>query len=217
MWRALLVESMETQLSQAKGFTLMEVAVMLAVLSVLAGLTVGMVGNVVEDGQVIRAREEVGQIGRAVTSFYADTGQFPQTLDGSQSTLSAQLIGLLASSAAMPDVTDGTALWVQARADRMDAHLAANYRGYTPRSELLSHGWNGPYLAPELGDDPWGRAYLINVFYRDARDALVEADGTPLGAVYAISAGPNGVIETPYYQRRDSATIFGDDIGFRLQ
>jgi len=44
-----------------------------------------------------------------------------------------------------------------------------------------------------------------------------DSNGTRLGAVFVLSAGPNGVIETPFYQARDNARLYGDDIGYRLQ
>jgi hypothetical protein len=44
-----------------------------------------------------------------------------------------------------------------------------------------------------------------------------EAAGGRESAVFVISAGPNGIIETPFTQLLASASLGGDDIGQRIR
>ena len=73
--------------------------------------------------------------------------------------------------------------------------------------------------AKRVGFDPWGRPYLINM-------GNMRSTGSPEPGIrlitWALSAGPNGIIETPDYLplntaetgvRRDSDITTGDDIG----
>jgi len=99
----------------------------------------------------------------------------------------------------------------------MTGQLVRNEPGYRVRDTSRRSGWNGPYLSTAIQDDAWGHAYMANVFWLDTRDIVQDTDGTKLGAVWVISAGANGVIETPFYQARDNARLYGDDIGYRLQ
>ena len=201
----------------ARGFTLIEVAVLLSVLSVLGALVVGTAGNLLERARFIEAQESVEEIGRAIVEFYSDNGFFPKTVDLIGGRPGSQAIGVLASDGELPQATAAAAWWVQSRTDRLLSHLFVNERGYTPFVPGAATGWKGPYLGRPVGADPWGSAYLINVFYLDAQVAVRDLDGTDFGASFVLSGGPNGTIETPYFQPRQAAGLFGDDIGFRLR
>lgn len=195
----------------------MEVTVLLAVVGLLVGLMAGSAGEALQQARSLRTRDDVEQIGRAIAGFYADNGFFPRTEDARDGRSGDRLLGALVSTAPLPATTASTGLWSESRIDLLSAHLTRNVPGYRVRDPLFHTGWAGPYLTSEVEDDAWGFAYMVNVFYLDPRDTLQDLDGTPLGAVYVLSAGPNGTIETPYYQPRDNATVYGDDIGFRLQ
>lgn len=190
---------------------------MLAVFGILVGLMAGSVGDVLVKSREVRTREDVEAIGRAIADFYQDNGFFPRTEDVIGGRPGNALLGVLASDAPLPEVTDSSSLWVETSGDLLTAHLTRNLRGYRGKDLASPLGWSGPYLAADPAEDGWGFAYVVNVFYLDPRDVIQELDGTPLGAVYVLSAGPNGILETPYYQPRDNATVYGDDIGYRLQ
>lgn len=204
-------------MGRARGFTLVEVTVMLAVVGVLVGLMAGSAGDILVKSREVRTREDVETIGRAIADFYQDNGFFPRTEDVIGGRPGNSLLGVLASDAPLPEVTGSSSLWVETSGDLLAAHLTRNLRGYRGKTEAGPLGWSGPYLTSEPTEDGWGFAYVVNVFYLDPRDIVQELDGTPLGAVYVLSAGPNGILETPYYQPRDNATVYGDDIGYRLQ
>jgi type II secretory pathway pseudopilin PulG len=197
--------------------TLIEVTVLLTVLGLVAGLMTGSVSDLLEQSRRLRTQEDVEHIGQAVVDFYADSGFFPRTGDTVDGRPGDDELGALISDAPMPETTTSSALWAQTRVDSMAAHLVRNGVQYAVRDAVTGMGWKGPYLSAAIQDDSWGHAYVVNVFWLDARDIVQDASGARLGAVWVLSAGPNGVIETPYYQPRDAAQLYGDDIGFRLQ
>lgn len=207
----------EVEVTSSRGFTLVEVTVLLAVIGLLVGLVSTTTGDMLQRSRMLSARDQVEAIGRAVAAFYADNGFFPRTEDTVDGRPGDTLLGALASEASIPDTSEAASPWTQSRLDLMTAHLLRNERGYQGRITSGGLGWAGPYLSSVPGEDPWGYAYLVNVFHLDPRNIVQEPDGTPLGAVWVLSAGPNGVIETPFYQPRDSAQLYGDDIAFRLQ
>ena len=91
------------------------------------------------------------------------------------------------------------------------------------RSEDLAHlrDENGGAAAAdrqglEGTTDPWGNRYMVNV---GALSGLPHSDAAAgVGrAVWVLSAGPNGIVETPFDQPADRAKLAGDDIGFRVR
>jgi hypothetical protein len=97
--------------------------------------------------------------------------------------------------------------------DRCDLHLRIDGRGY-PEGQA-GDGWNGPYIGKPAPPDPWGHAYLINTGF--LRGLPSQAGRCTRCAVYVISAGPNGVIETPFQQPLANANLLGDDLAVRIQ
>jgi hypothetical protein len=107
--------------------------------------------------------------------------------------------------------------WRESRAERIDDHLVHNRRGYRYRQPGEYGGWNGPYLSQEVTGDPWGNQYLVNSQWFDGGSTVADSQGRPRRAVFVVSAGGNGVIETPFEQSVVDAAAFGDDIVVRIQ
>jgi len=85
----------------------------------------------------------------------------------------------------------------------------------TPTSQF---GWNGPYFSSEIAADPWGNRYVVNVALIDLSPGAATASGQAKMAVWVLSAGPNGIIETPFASSILNATrAGGDDIATRIQ
>jgi hypothetical protein len=58
--------------------------------------------------------------------------------------------------------------------------------------------------------DPWGHRYGINIgALSDSHDDAA--------AVWVLSAGPDGIIETPFLERGREARLRGDDIGVSIR
>jgi hypothetical protein len=58
---------------------------------------------------------------------------------------------------------------------------------------------------------------MVNVGLIDTTQGTQAAGGGTKSAVWVISAGPNGIIETTHSQSITAAVLGGDDIGIRLQ
>jgi type II secretory pathway pseudopilin PulG len=231
----------QRRLRSASGLSLIEVTVMLVVLMALVGALVPVVGESITSARFVRARNDLSQLAVALTNFQRDVGPF--VFDGSrmrqaQTAGSVRIVDVLVSDGELPDVADVVPVellapglfldpsvatgrdaivgWVSTpTADRCDVHLRVNGRDYVEGSGGSGRGWNGPYISKPLAADPWGHAYLINTGF--LRGLPPRAGWCRNCAVYAISAGPNGVIETPFQQPIAGANLLGDDLAVRIQ
>ena len=71
------------------GFTLLELMVTVAIIAIIAGLTLGTLGYVNRKGAESRARAEVAALSAAIDSYKLDFGSYP----ASQAVLFAELTG----------------------------------------------------------------------------------------------------------------------------
>jgi prepilin-type N-terminal cleavage/methylation domain-containing protein len=66
-------------------------------------------------------------------------------------------------------------------------------------------GWNGAYVQ-DIPADPWGRKYLVNLHFSFAgTDHQFEPEAHEWNPLYVLSAGPNGLIETPVGEHAKTA------------
>jgi type II secretory pathway pseudopilin PulG len=107
--------------------------------------------------------------------------------------------------------------WHEAVAGGLDDHLTTNRIGYRYRRPGEYGGWNGPYVSAPVKGDPWGKQYLVNTQFLDGGSTAADASGRPRRAVFVVSSGANGIIETPYEQPITDARAYGDDIVVRIQ
>jgi prepilin-type N-terminal cleavage/methylation domain-containing protein len=213
-----VIRGMDRRTASPRGFTLIELTVVLAVIVTLALILTPSIANFINDSRTARARTDCQTIGAAVVQFYRDTGFFPQwrvSQAGGQG-LPQMKIQVL-ESAGNPPLEDSPSLWSTGPAGALAEQLMANVPGYTVRTVSSQFGWNGPYLSSELRSDPWGNRYLVNIGLIDTAPGALTASGQPKAAVWVLSAGPNGTIETPFSQPATTAVYGGDDIAFRIQ
>lgn len=107
--------------------------------------------------------------------------------------------------------------WRDTPAGSLDDHLTSNRRGYRFRRTGEYGGWNGPYVSAEVKGDPWGRQFLINSQWLDGGSSTADAQGRIRRAVFVVSAGADGVVDTPFEQSIVDARAYGDDIVIRIQ
>jgi prepilin-type N-terminal cleavage/methylation domain-containing protein len=200
------------------GFTLIELTVVLAVIVTLALVLTPSIANYISDARVARARSDTQTIASALVQFNRDTGLHPlwsQSQNGGAGT-PASRVDLLVSTGNIPAATQSS-LWITGTSAGLTEVLMANTPGYAVRTATSSFGWNGPYLSSPIGADSWNHRYAVNVSLLDSTTGGLTMAGTPKQAVWVLSAGPNGSLETPYAQPATVAVPGGDDIGFRLQ
>jgi general secretion pathway protein G len=160
--------------SKHKGFTLVELIVTIAVLTLLAGVLVPSVGSYLEKGKKGRVAAELREIASVYNQYKADTGLWPDPEDAT--TTSTGKYGLVG----MPCFFRNT----------------VNKNGWDgPYFNEGVMGEDGMVLATYSKDegaaglvDPWENPYTVYTF----------ADGyeSTAGAIVIVSAGPNGRIDS---------------------
>ena len=194
--------------SKERGFTLVEVIVVVAVIAILAAILTPYITKYIDDSRVAKARNETQVIGAAMASFYKDLGRWPYA-NNAAANPTTNFTGVYTGPATTPAPTAaffvGTG-WL-ASWNNLDTHLTARNHNYPANGDVK---WNGPYSAP-LPVDPWGHPYVVNA------DKFVQpppAAGAQLIPVWVMSAGPNGLIDTNIAAGTNTPTL--DDIGFRI-
>jgi prepilin-type N-terminal cleavage/methylation domain-containing protein len=204
--------------TRTRGFTLIELTVVLAVIVTLALILTPSIANIINDARTARARSDCQTLVSAIVQFYKDNGFFPQwsrASAGGPGTAPSR-VDLLVSRGNIP-AEDAPSLWTTGKTDQLSNQLLINAPLYTLKAFSSQFGWNGPYLSSDLVADPWGNRYVVNVGLIDLTSGPIGRNGAPKSAVWVLSAGPNGVIETLYGQLAIGATLGGDDIGTRIQ
>ncbi len=221
-------ERLKTIRRNARGFTLIELVVTLAVLAALMGTLSPLVFAYIRDAQRIQAQNDANRIAEAIGIFLQDVAIPPYkntTSSAKSQAKQAADFDCLAGGAGndYTAATDGTtgASWtssggVQCQAasttrDTIENHLITNTPGGASGKAYATSGktaWKGPYL-PSIPADPWGNRYLVNIG---------KLDPAVSSAALVISAGPNGRLETSANADAASAvTPAGDDIVARVR
>jgi general secretion pathway protein G len=187
-----------------RGFTLVEVVVVIAVVALLAAIMTPLIAKNIDDAKTGRAENEAEVIAAAVGNFYKDVGRWP-TMDAAGAYNGVTT--LVSGNAAAPGIAINSNGWVSdasgASIDYLDNHLLDNTpKGAATYQATGRNAWHGPYLdtAPV---DPWGTPYMINIAATDSTSTSHKA--------LVISAGPNGVMDTAFATTR-TALPGGDDI-----
>jgi len=209
-----------------QGFTLLEITLVLAVIAILGFVLAPSLLNFLNQSRQARAQNDVEVIADAVHEFFIDNGFFPQFADAART----QPIRLLVSLGAAGNAGAGAAGWTDTDPSAIDliANQLVNNRpsyggvGYPLRTSASGTGWNGPYLADTLQSDPWGNRYVINVEFLSVMPGPIEIDGAQeKRAVWAMSAGPDGVFDTLYPDTTQQVLSFAAaspaDIARRIQ
>jgi prepilin-type N-terminal cleavage/methylation domain-containing protein len=186
---------------KSKGFTLIELAVVLAIIAVLAAVLTPMVTGYLDQARLARAQADVRTIADAMKLYNRDTGRWPiydnSTTYGSD-TAAANDIGTATGNTP----SNGGGWTVSLGTSSLESYLNNDKTG-VGTAAFPKAGFRGPYVGT-LDSDPWGNKYLLNA--NDLRKASTNH-------AFVISAGPNGAIDTT----RDVATTAalaagGDDI-----
>jgi general secretion pathway protein G len=175
----------------SRGFTLIEVIVVAAIIAILVGILVPILFKEIDEAKITRASADVKSISTALIVLKKDTGQWPVSTN---CTPTVTLLYGKSNNGTMPTFS-ATANWDVSSSNTFDNYFNVDDNGCWPST------WKGPYMA-KVTSDPWGRAYVTN-----ATEFLTT------GNVWILSAGPNGIVETG----RGAMDLSGDDIGVRIK
>jgi general secretion pathway protein G len=188
---------------KSKGFTLIELAVVLAIIAVLAAVLTPMVTGYLDQARTARAQADVRTIADAVKLYYRDTGRYPvYTSSANYTSDTTGAIREIATSAgSTPTAGSGWTLSGTTLATTsLELYLNNDYTsvgtGAFPKA-----GFRGPYVGT-VDSDPWANKYLLNA------TNLVRSSTSH---AYVLSAGPNGTVETTRDVATTSALAAGAD------
>jgi prepilin-type N-terminal cleavage/methylation domain-containing protein len=205
-------------LTRNKGFTLLEIIIVLAIIGVLAGIFAPTLANYVESSKLRRAIEDNEMIGDGMGEFYNDLGEWPIWRNGSNITPTGLRYSVLRGPGADPAIGVGTG-WpalTGVTVDLLENHLGVNTPGNNSANAYPTgngeRAWRGPYIE-RFRPDPWGNRYLVNVEWLWYGTVLTNR----FRPVFVVSAGPNETIETAYSQTGPALTVGGDDLIFRIK
>ena len=193
-------------LKDKKGFTLIELIVVLSVIATLAAALTPMIISYVEDAKSITAKADVKTIAEAILAFNKDMHEWPIWESGTQTKAGDTKYTVLYSEEGDKDVSCDVP-W-STDEDTIDDQLITNDPNYPLTG---AKEWKGPYIT-NLGADPWGNRYYVDVYALGPVGPQVKNY-----AAFVVSGGPDGVIETKDRQKRKGFTIGGDDIVRRIK
>lgn len=211
-----------------RGFTLLEVVIVLAVFAALAAALVPMGFRYIDDAKKTQAQNDANQLAQAIGQFIKDTGRAPYKNNTATLKIPAKESGDFdclhgSKGSDWTTVTDATTsdTWTSsggiqcqsgsATRDTIENQMILNTPGGSGTKAYPTSGisaWKGPYLS-SVPVDPWGNKYLVNIG---------KADPGASKAVWVISGGPNGLIETSSDAAvTGTVTPGGDDIIARVK
>lgn len=188
-----------------RGFTLIEVIVVAAIIAILAGILVPMIFSQIDEARSARAQADCKSISTAMLMFRRDTGKWPY-FDTEDCTFTYTTLQTGSGAANDPTDAAGADAW-NISANAVALGFLLNLPAVTPPPvQKCYNGKAVTYLAEDKVD-PWGKNYIVN--------AANFANNNP---VWVLSAGPNGIVETGVNSLTlNNLAATGDDIGVRVK
>lgn len=201
--------------ASTRGFTGLELTVVLVIILTLAVLLLPRTLSVIREERLARAQSDALAIANGIARFRQELGFLPQwaQADMGGPGRPEDRLRILIGPGDLPEETVRSP-WTSTGAQqvgRLEDQLVLNAPGYRLATEG-TEGWTGALVTDPITEDPWGGAYVVNVgLLDDGPGAWYQP------AVWVLSAGPNGIVETLFEQQAASAVLGGDDVGIRLR
>jgi len=208
------------------GFTMLELIVVVAAIAILAAILSPVVLKLIDDSRVSRTAAETESIATAIASLYKDTAMWPYTNANGPAGSVDRLVGSAnVPTGAAAGAGSGAANWGAYGTAKMIGDFlywnnpdndsnATGSNASQAGQDYPTQGngaWRGPYATDYELEDPWGRAYVVNVRFLPGG----QYTGANRHKVLVMSAGPDGLWSTPYSDAT-TESILGDDIGHVL-
>lgn len=192
-----------------RGFTLIEMVVVLAVVAVLAAVLFPTIARHITDAQITRVVNEEQVITAAVMMLYKDTGKWPNTNTsgiggpgGNSDRVLTGEIGDPVAVGAAPVSQAGAANWgTFGNAQQLyhflyinNPNCTGNPNGATDYPTTGEFSWRGPYMEKRTFLDPWGNQYVINSRYFPPNSGVVVDNHR----VLVLSAGEDKLWSTAF-------------------
>ena len=144
-----------------RGFSMIEMVIILAIIVGLAGVVVPIVSQEVKDSKKAHAIADINRLATALNQYIKDTLVFPTGKRGSTH------LHYLYTDGQVPDKNP--------YASGEGKHIRTLLRD----NDFEEKRWKGPYLE-SAPIDPWGNAYIINVqgFYDPSERAMIISAAT---------------------------------------
>lgn len=195
-------------MSRNKGFTLIEMAVVLGIIAILAAILTPVAITYIDQARITRAESDVRAIAKAYQLFYRDTSVFPiyNLRTSTSPSMNCQLTGT--GTSAVPSGSQsnwtGSLGCSTSSIQLMRSLLNINSYNLSTNPTAGALAFRGPYLDGAETNDPWGTPYFVNSKALDLSNNRW---------AIAISAGPNLILDTDPWQARTAAfAVSGDDI-----
>lgn len=208
-----------THKKDSRGFTLMEMVVVLAVIAILAAILTPIINSYVERARLNSARSDVKNIAAAFVQFNTDAKFWPiyKTAADAPNNANATLNvwDFMGSEGNNATLTGAGWSALSTTTGALSDFLNTNFYGLNA-APVTGGGpsqpvYRGPYL--ELGPDPWGSRYYVT-------SKWLKPGSNQDKAAFVVSPGPNATIDTAYDQSRTGSTAFvisSDDIVARIR
>jgi prepilin-type N-terminal cleavage/methylation domain-containing protein len=189
-----LFTAKEKNMQRARGFTLIELAVVLAIIAVLAAILTPLVTNYLEQARIARATAETRTIADSIRLFHRDTGKYPIHTAANQTT--SAFAWFVGPGSDAPSGIAGTS-------STLLSFVNMNLAGAPSSGKMGSAAHRGPYIgALEL--DPWGQSYAVTGTNLEASSA---------NWAFVVSGGPDTIVMTSTTQpKTGQPAAAGDDI-----
>lgn len=202
----------------ARGITLIEITIVLAVMAILTAATAPIAARTVDRARQTRALDDAKAIRTALLAFLSELPAYQgPKVDGTSSASTA--IQLLVSDGDTPVIDPaGDARWDDAVdsvgggtliVDFIENHLVQNepFDDPTKAYPITVPGgniWRGAYLSAPVDPDPWGNRYAVNVQFLQGTATARKND------VVVLSAGPDESVDSLF--EVDGMTPGDDDV-----
>lgn len=190
-----------------RGFTLIEVIVVAAIIAILAGILVPMIFNQIDEAKISRAQGDCKSISTAVLMFRKETGKWPYFLPDD----CTQTYQTLQTGTGNNPVDNAAGAWGISLND-IAFGVILKLPSITPAIVQTCYDNKATIYLTEDNPDPWGNKFIVNA-------ANFAVDANP---VWVVSAGPNGCLDTTVSSQvlNDSPCVAGqpgDDVGIRIK